>query len=52
VPIVRIFNALKPKWDFHSDNSGDCTHYCYTPWRFHLTWDGMLKGLQSLQSAA
>jgi hypothetical protein len=51
VPIVPIFNALKPKWDFHSDNSGDCTHYCYTPWRFHLTWDGMLKGLQSLQSA-
>jgi hypothetical protein len=52
VPIVPIFNALKPKWDFHSDNSGDCTHYCYTPWRFHLTWDGMLKGLQSLQSVA
>jgi hypothetical protein len=31
VPVVPIFHALQPKWDFHSDHSGDCTHYCYTP---------------------
>lgn len=43
VPIVRIFDALEPLWEFHY-GSGDCTHYCYSPWRFHLTWDGMLRG--------
>jgi hypothetical protein len=47
IPIVPIFDALEPLWEFHHD--GDCTHYCYSPWRFDLTWDGMVKALQSLK---
>lgn len=42
--IVRIFDALKPMWGFH--NNGDCTHYCFSPWRLELTWDGIYQALK------
>jgi hypothetical protein len=47
IPIVPIFDALEPLWEFHYGGE-DCTHYCYSPWRFDLTWNGMVKALQSL----
>lgn len=50
IPVVRIFYALIPRWDFHSTTSGDCTHYLYTPWRFHVTWDGMVRAMRYLRS--
>ena len=44
---VSIFRQLVPAWTFHYPT--DCTHYCYTPWRVEITWDGMVQGLQWLQ---
>lgn len=44
VPIIKAFDAQKPLAMFHYDR--DCTHYCYSPWRFDLTWHGVALGLQ------
>ncbi|KAL3775280.1 hypothetical protein ACHAWO_013086 [Cyclotella atomus] len=48
VPIISLSNATEPLHFMHSTSMKDCTHYCYSPWRFKLTWEGMLKGLQEL----
>ena len=44
---VPIADALSDMWSFHHPH--DCTHYCYSPWRLHLTWDGMVHGLRLLE---
>lgn len=44
IPIIKSYDALKPLYMFHY--GGDCTHYCYSPWRFDLTWHGVALGLQ------
>jgi len=52
VPIVRIWHALEPLWQLHDNQyskNADCTHYCYSPWRFDVTWDGMMKALRGMQ---
>lgn len=44
VPIVPIFEALEPLSWLHDEQ--DCTHYCYSPFRFDVTWDGTLNALR------
>lgn len=44
VRIIHLFDALVPLWQLH--HPADCTHYCYNPFRFDLTWDGMLNALK------
>lgn len=46
VPIVPIFDALVPLFQLHV-NGADCTHYAYDPYRFDVTWDGMLQALKT-----
>ena len=48
VPVISLAKATEPLHFMHPTSNEDCTHYCYSPWRFKLTWDGMLKGLQNL----
>jgi len=43
--IIRISAAMESAWQMHFGEP-DCTHCCYTPWRFRLAWDGMLQGLR------
>lgn len=53
VPIVPIAKASEPLHFMHAYDSErktfDCTHYVYSPWRFELTWDGILQGLKRLE---
>lgn len=44
VPIIPLFDALEPLTSMHV--VGDCTHYCYNPFRFEVTWDGLLNALK------
>ncbi len=44
VPIIPIFHALEPLSWMHSPP--DCTHYCYSPNRFEVTWDGIIHALK------
>ncbi|KAG7365984.1 hypothetical protein IV203_028654 [Nitzschia inconspicua] len=44
--IVRIFEALKPIWGLHNQRKNDCTHYCFSPWRLELTWDGIYRAMR------
>ena len=48
VPIIPIFHALEPLWWMHA--APDCTHYCYTPKRFDVTWDGVIKALHTYEN--
>lgn len=48
VPIIPIFHALEPLWWMHA--APDCTHYCYTPKRFDVTWDGIIKALLTFEN--
>jgi hypothetical protein len=48
IPVISLFDMLSSRAGFHSDTSGDCTHYVYTPWRFGLTWTGLLWSLTEL----
>jgi len=43
IPILKTYDALKPLHMFHFEK--DCTHYCYSPWRYDLTWHGISLGL-------
>lgn len=47
ISFIKSFNALRPLSGFHL-GFGDCTHYCYSPWRFDLTWHGIALALQTL----
>lgn len=47
VKTIPIHSQLIPLWQLHF--SYDCTHYCYDPYRFDVTWDGMLKALSSYE---
>lgn len=49
VPVVRLFDPLKPIANLHYGN-GDCTHYCWSPWRFDVTWHGMTLGIRQFLS--
>ncbi|KAG7351832.1 hypothetical protein IV203_007880 [Nitzschia inconspicua] len=44
--IVGIFDALKPIWGLHNQRKNDCTHYCFSPWRLELTWDGIYRAMR------
>ena len=41
---IPIAEPLTSRWQFHYPT--DCTHYCYTPWRLHITWDGIVQALR------
>jgi len=49
-PVIPLYGALSPLHYFHFDKSKDCQHYCYSPWRFQLTWEGMVRVLDSFRS--
>ena len=40
---VRLYDRLVPLFQLH--HPGDCTHYCYDPYRLDVTWDGLLEAL-------
>jgi hypothetical protein len=44
---IPLFDALEPLWQNHNSQLDDCTHYCYNPFRFDVTWDGMLEALKA-----
>ena len=52
IPVIPLAKATEPLYFMHSyqdkrRKTFDCTHYVYSPWRFHVTWDGMLQALKS-----
>jgi hypothetical protein len=47
IPYIPLMDAMAPRWDFHSDTPGDCTHYVYTPWRFLVLWDRMVQAMEA-----
>ena len=46
VKIIPQFDDLVPLWQLHF--GFDCTHYCYNPLRYDLTWDRLLKTLKQV----
>jgi hypothetical protein len=52
IPIVPLAEATEPLHFMHGydleKSIYDCTHYVYSPWRFHLTWGGIVRGLKSV----
>ncbi len=50
IPVIRIFYDLLPLWDIH-DGRGDCTHSCYNPLMYDLTWDRLLTALKELDQS-
>jgi hypothetical protein len=52
IPVIPLAKASEPLYFMHSyldktKKTFDCTHYVYSPWRFEVTWDGMLQALKS-----
>ena len=45
IKTVRLHDALVPLWQLH--HPMDCTHYCYDPYRFDVTWDGLLNAIST-----
>ena len=45
IQTIPLFEALLPLWQLH--RKPDCTHYCYSPFRFDITWTGMLQALSA-----
>jgi hypothetical protein len=43
--IARIYDAMKPMWKLH--HAGDCTHYCFSPWRFEVSWHQIYQAINS-----
>jgi len=50
VKTITIYDQLVPLHQLH--HFKDCTHYCYDPYRFDVTWDGMLQALTSYDEFA
>ncbi|KAL7521312.1 hypothetical protein ACHAWX_005986 [Stephanocyclus meneghinianus] len=54
IPIIPLGRATIPLYFMHGFDTErktyDCTHYVYCPWRFELTWDGILRGLKVLMN--
>jgi hypothetical protein len=50
IPVIPLAKASEPLYFMHAYDEErkmfDCTHYVYSPWRFEVTWNGMLQGLQ------
>ncbi|CAJ1965935.1 unnamed protein product [Cylindrotheca closterium] len=46
VRIVPLYAQMLPLWDLHI-GKGDCTHYCYMPWRFDVTWHGIIEAVEA-----
>ena len=51
IPVIPLAKASEALHFMHAYDTArnwwDCTHYVYSPWKFYLTWDGMLRALQS-----
>ncbi len=45
IQTINLYNDLLPLTQLHHD--GDCTHYCYNPFRLDVTWNGMFQALSS-----
>ena len=41
--IVRIYDRLKNLTNLH--HKGDCTHYCFSPWRLKITWHAIYEAM-------
>jgi hypothetical protein len=48
IPLIPVMDVLASRWDLHTDELYDCTHYVYTPWRFPIVWDRIIKAMDSL----
>ena len=46
---IPIFSALEPLTHLHVDGE-DCTHYCYNPMRFWVTWEGLYNVLTTIHN--
>lgn len=50
IPVIPLAKASEPLYFMHAydkvKKTFDCTHYVYSPWRFEVTWNGMLQALQ------
>ncbi len=44
IPVIPLFSALEPLTQLHFEGE-DCTHYCYDPMRFWVTWEGLYNVL-------
>ena len=44
IPVIPLFSALEPLTQLHFQGE-DCTHYCYDPMRFWITWEGLYNVL-------
>lgn len=50
VHVVPLFNLTAPRWNLHNAGSAgwpqcDCTHYCYSPPYYHLTFAALRAAL-------
>jgi hypothetical protein len=52
IPIIPVMHAMASQYTWHVGEMGDCTHYVYTPWRFHIVWDGIVKALLDANNTA
>mmetsp|Transcript_50994 Transcript_50994/g.75677 ORF Transcript_50994/g.75677 Transcript_50994/m.75677 type:complete len:429 (+) Transcript_50994:166-1452(+) len=50
VPVLPMFSSLGPLKQIHY-NGVDCTHYCYNPLRFWVTWDGLYNVLKKINGS-
>jgi len=48
VKTVSIFKSLLLLYQIH--HIGDCTHYCYNPLRFEVTWKGILNAMEEFET--
>jgi hypothetical protein len=51
IPVVQLARATEHLHFMHAYDKEkkvyDCTHYVYSPWRFEVTWNGILHALYS-----
>jgi len=45
IQTIKLHNDLLPLAQLH--HGGDCTHYCYNPFRLDVTWNGMFQALST-----
>jgi hypothetical protein len=49
IPVIHLAKATEPLHFMHAYDEEkkvfDCTHYVYSPWRFEVTWNGILQAL-------
>jgi hypothetical protein len=48
IKIIPFYNITLPRYDYHVNSMGDCTHFCFGPMVFAPIWNNLVRSFKNM----